>query len=316
MRKLAEQPSSTVIGSKKSLWRRIKDNREAYLLIAPSVIFLFTFSIYPLVWALRFAFFEYSGVGTAKFVGLDNFIRVFTRDDLYWKSVLNTFVYAGGKLILTIPISFLLAVLLNGKIRGKGFFRATVFMPTIISTAVMSFVFYYIFNTYNGILNTLLIRANLIDAPIEWLGKSFAMLSAIFVAAWSGIGNYMIYFLSGLQSIPTELYESASIDGASKWQQLRYITIPMMAPITQVVIMLAILAALKGYESIMVLTAGGPTGATEVMFLYVYRLFFPLTEGAKIDQQYGYGSAVALVSAVIVGVITLIYLKLSSKKEQ
>lgn len=293
---------------------RIKKDSIVYAMIFPSVLFLVVFTIYPLAWALRFAFFEYDGISDAVFIGIDNFIRLFTRDADFWNSAKNTFVYAGGKLVLTLPVSFVLALILNKAIKGKSFFRATIFMPTIISTAVMSLIFYFIFNPYNGILNQLLMKFNIVDSPINWFNSKLAMLTAIIVAVWGAIGNYMIYFLAGLQSIPEELYESASIDGANNMQKLAYITIPMMGPVLQVVVMLAIIVAFKGYESIMVLTAGGPAGATDVMYLYIYRCFFPMQEvGHNYMPQYGYGSAVAIVTATIVGVITALYLYMSKK---
>ncbi|MCL6458986.1 MAG: sugar ABC transporter permease, partial [Gorillibacterium sp.] len=133
-------------------------------------------------------------------------------------------------------------------------------------------------------------------------------------AAWGAIGNYMLLFLAGLQSIPDDIYESASIDGATKVQQFWYMTVPLLAPIMQIVIMLAIINSLKGYESIMVLTEGGPIGRTEVMFLYVYKLLFPMpSAGATLDPQFGYGSAVGFVTAIIVGMITLVYQYMSRK---
>jgi raffinose/stachyose/melibiose transport system permease protein len=141
------------------------------------------------------------------------------------------------------------------------------------------------------------------------------MLTAIIVAVWGAVGNYMLLFLAGLQNIPDDIYESSALDGANKIQQFWYITIPMLGPVLQIIIMLAIINALKGYESIMVLTGGGPFGKTEVMYLYVYKLFFPFvgnSDQAQI-QQIGYGSAVGFVTALIVGAITMIYFYFSKR---
>jgi len=291
---------------------KFKKNYQLFFMMAPSVFFLVFFTIYPLAWVLRFVLYEYPGYGEITFVGLDNFIRIFTRDKDFWNAVKNTFVYAGGKIIFTIPVSFMLAVILNSKLRGRNFYRAAIFMPTIISVSVMSMVFYFIFNSYNGIINQLLLRFNLASAPVEWLGVDMAMFTVILVAAWGATGNYMIYFMAGLQSIPESLYESASIDGATKLKQLTHITIPMMAPVTQMILMLAIMTAFKGFESIMIMTGGGPAGKTDVMFLTIYKIFFGL-EGDMSKIEYGYGTAVSVITAIIVGVITLIYLKISKK---
>jgi len=285
-------------------------------MVLPCVAMLLIFSIYPLFWAFRYMFFEYDGFNPATYIGLDNFVRLFTRDKQFWSSVVNTLIFTFGKLIVTLPLSLVLAVILNQKLRFRGTLRAIFFMPTIISTAVISLVFYLMFNSYNGIVNNMLKSLGLIDQPVEWLGIKYAMLTAILVAIWGAVGNYMVLFLAGLQGIPNDLYESASIDGATKIQQFFKITVPMLGPVLQIIVMLAIVNTLKGYESIMVLTAGGPAGKTEVMYLYIYKLFFPVSEGEAVVQQYGYGSAVGFVAAVIVGCITGLYLYMSKKSSQ
>ncbi|OUS70427.1 sugar ABC transporter permease [Paenibacillus sp. MY03] len=291
---------------------RVQRLFNGYSFILPSLVFTLVLGVYPIMWALRYMFFDYKGYGEARYIGLDNFARLF-RDELFWDSVLNTFLYAGGKLIITIPLALLLAVILNRKLRGRQALRAIIFMPTIISSAVMAVVFFIIFNSYNGILNQLLLKYGIISKAVDWLGADNAMLTVIMIAAWGAIGNYMLLFLAGLQSIPDDIYESASLDGANPVQQFRYITVPMLGPVLQMIIMLAITTALKGYESIMVLTEGGPFGKTNVMFLYVYRLLFPVSTGSVVEQQIGYGSAVGFASAIIVGVITLIYFYLSRR---
>ncbi|WP_438347955.1 carbohydrate ABC transporter permease [Paenibacillus sp. FA6] len=283
--------------------RRLGENS---LFLFPSVILTLVLGIYPLIWMLRYMFYDYAGYGSALFIGLDNFRRL-AGDTLFWESVRNTFVFAGGKLLLTIPLSLLLAVLLNGKLRGRNFLRGIYFMPTVVSTAVIAVVFYNIFNSYNGMINQLLMKYHIISQPIDWLGPKYAMMTVIIVAVWGAVGNYMLLFLAGLQNIPQDLYESASIDGANAGQRFWYITIPMLGPVMQMIIMLAIIASLKGYESIMVITEGGPIGKTEVMYLYLYKLLFPVSTGSPVEQQIGYGSAVGFATAIIVGGITAIY---------
>jgi raffinose/stachyose/melibiose transport system permease protein len=293
--------------------RKGEEHLVITLMLLPCIILLIFFVLYPLGWVLRYMFFEFNGLRTPKFIGLENFVRLFTRDGDYWHSVLNTFVYAGGKLLLTIPLAFILALMLNSRIKLQSVFRAVVFMPTIISTAVMSLVFYFMFNAYNGIVNQVLMKIAVIKEPINWFGRDKAMITAIIVAAWGAVGNYMIYFLSGLQTIPAEMYEATKLDGANYFQTMVYMVIPMMGPVMQTVLMLAIIISLKGFESIMVLTAGGPAGATDVMYLYIYRSFFPSQGEVVFAPQYGYGSAVALVTALITGIITIIYLRASNR---
>ncbi|MGO4546270.1 carbohydrate ABC transporter permease [Paenibacillus sp. 2TAB23] len=284
----------------------------AYLFSLPSFFLTMALGIYPVFWALRYMFYDYQGYGTPKFIGLENFARV-ARDAEFWQSVVNTFVYAGGKLIITLPLSLILAVILNRKLRGRHAFRAIFFLPTIFSASVMSIVFYIVFNSYNGIINQYLIKLNIVSGPVDWLGAAHAMMTIIIIAVWGAVGNYMLLFIAGLQSIPEDVYEAASLDGVNPAQRLWYITIPMLGPVLQMIVMLAITTSLKGYESIMVLTEGGPFGKTEVMYLYLYKLFFPLTTTGTSVQNIGYGSAVGFTTAIIVGLVTWLYFWMSKK---
>lgn len=294
---------------------RMQRLSNGYGFILPSLIFTLALGVYPILWAFRYMFFDYKGYGVARYVGLDNFERLW-RDEQFWNAVQNTFVYAGGKLLITIPLALALAVVLNRKLPGRGLLRAIYFMPTVISTAVIAVVFFLIFNSYNGILNQMLLKTGIVSESVDWLGVDLAMPTMILIAAWGAFGNYMLLFLAGLQSIPDDMYESASLDGATAFQQFRYITVPMLGPVMQMIIMLAIINSLKGYESIMVLTEGGPIGKTDVMFLYVYKLLFPVSTGSVVEQQIGYGSAVGFASAIIVGLITIVYFRLSKRLQQ
>lgn len=285
---------------------------NAWIFVFPSLMLTLIFGVYPVAWALKYMFYDYQGFGEPVFIGLDNFERLM-RDTQFWDSVKNTFIYAGGKLVVTLPLSLILAVILNRAMRGRQLLRAIYFLPTVISTSVMSIVFFIIFNSYNGTINQLLIKYGIISGPVDWLGPKYAMLTTIMIAIWGAVGNYMLLFLAGLQSIPDDMYEAASLDGANPVQRLWYITLPMLGPVMQMIIMLAITVSLKGYESIMVLTEGGPYGKTEVMYLYLYKLFFPVSAGSTSIQQFGYGSAVGFTTAVIVGMITLVYFYISKK---
>lgn len=289
-----------------------KRQLNAWTFIVPSLVLTLIFGVYPILWALKYMFYDYQGFGDPIFIGLDNFARLF-RDTEFWHAVTNTFIYAGGKLVVTIPLSFVLAVILNNAIKGRQLLRAVYFLPTIVSSSVMAIVFYVIFNSYNGMVNQLLVKYGLVSSPIDWLGPNLALLTSIIIAIWGAVGNYMLLFIAGLQNIPEDLYEAASLDGAGPIRKMWSITVPMLGPVLQMIIMLAITVSLKGYESIMVLTEGGPYGKTEVMYLYLYKLFFPVSSSGTSIQQFGYGSAVGFATAVIVGIITLIYFYISKK---
>lgn len=297
--------------------RKIKNNLRSYALLAPNLVLFTAFSIYPCIWTLKYIFYQYSGIGTGapKFIGFENIIRVF-RDEVYWKSVVNTFVYAGAKIIFIIPIAFFLALLLNKHRKGNSALQSIIFLPTIMSSAVMGLVFYLLFNAYNGQINHYLMDLGIISQPINWLGSKHAMKTLVITAIWGGIGNYMVYFIAGLQQISNDVLESARVDGANRWQSIWYITLPMLGPILKIILMLSITTAFNDLSNVMVLTEGGPNNATMVMALYGYQYFFPVSAASSIMPQYGYGAAISFISALIAGTVTIVYLLISRKLDE
>ena len=289
-------------------------NLQAYSFLLPNLILFTACSLYPVIWTLKYVFFQYGGYGTGEplFVGWENLARVF-RDRVYWESVLHTFTYGFGKLILILPIAFFLALLLNQQKKGNGLTQSIIFLPTIMSSAVMGLVFYLLFNAYNGEINKYLMEAHIISQPINWLGKEHAMKTLVITAVWGGVGNYMVYFIAGIQQVSTDVIESAKIDGAGRLQSIWYIILPMLGPILEIILMLAITSAFNDITNVMVLTEGGPNNATMVMSLYGYEYFFPISATQASVPQYGYGAAVSVVSALIAGVITVVYLKISRR---
>lgn len=294
--------------------KSVKKNLQAYSFLAPNLILFISCSLYPILWALKYVFYQYGGYGTGtpRFVGLENLARVF-RDKVYWESMLHTFTYGFGKVLIIIPIAFFLAFLLNTRKKGHGTVQSVIFLPTIMSSAVMGLVFYLLFNAYNGEINKYLMEAQIISQPIDWLGKEHAMQTLIMTAVWSGVGNYMVYFIAGIQQISKEAIESAKIDGANKLQSIWYIIVPMLGPILKIILMLAITSAFHDITNIMVLTEGGPNNATMVASLYSYRYFFPVSATEMVVPQYGYGAALSVVTACIAGAVTIIYLKAAKK---
>ena len=280
----------------------------AVFMMLPAVILLVVMSIYPFFWLFRYICYDYNGFN-AYFTGARNFMRML-EDETFWRSVLHTFEYAGLKLLFVIPLSLLLAVLLNQKLTGSSIYRGIYFMPTVISSAIYSLIFGFIFAVYNGILNASLQKMGLIQAPIDWLGNpSIVMLSIVIVAVWGGFGNYMIYFISGMSSIPEEIYESSRIDGANGVQTFFHITLPMLSPVLKVILMLALTTAFKDYQSILVLTDGGPNNRSHVMFSYIYKLIF----SSSTTPQIGYATMLSVVAALIIGIVTAIYMFVARK---
>lgn len=296
---------------KKSL---ITDELMAYIMLAPMLIGFFLFTIYPIIYVIRYACFDYDGFTKPLFTGMENFIRLFLRDTSYWISVLNTFIITFCKIGIEIPIALILAVLLNSKARINNFFRTSLFLPTIISTAIIGLIFSILFNSYNGIINKLLIEFGLVSKSVNWFGdKWLAIIVIIIAAVWSHVGINMILFLMGLQSVPKELYECAQIDGANMFQKFFKITVPMLGPVMQTILMLAIVEGMKLSDLVLVLTNGQPGGSTDVVMTYIYKYFFSTDAISTGMTQYGYASAMSVVTALLIGIITIIYLRLSKK---
>ena len=220
--------------------KHLSSNRiQEILMILPMTIGFLLFSVSPIIWVIRWSCFNYNGFSTPVWCGLDNFIRILTRDPAYWNSLLNTFIIAGLKMLVEIPMALILAVLVNNaRLRGGKLFRVVFFLPSVFSIAVVGLIFSILFSAFNGIVNAVLWELGIINRNISWFGdKTHAMFVIILVSLWTTFGLNMIYFLMGLQNIPKSLYECASIDGASPLRQFFSITVPLLSPILQLVLM-------------------------------------------------------------------------------
>lgn len=304
-------------GRTRSRKRRLttSDSRQAMLMIAPMFVGFFLFTYIPILWILRYCVFAYYGYGEGTFNGIYNFVRVFTRDKAYWESLANVFILSFGKLVIEIPLALLLAVCLNKALRFSAVFRVTLFMPTVISIAIVGLIFSLMFSAYQGIINETLKNLGLITAPINWFGEKWRALGVIGLASvWHFYPINMMFFLVALQSVPEELYECSQIDGANRRQQFFKITLPLISPIMKTIIMLAIIGSLKVSDLVIALTNGQPSGHTEVVMTYVFKTFFGyINVGGK--QDIGYASAMSVVTAFILGIVTLVYLKAFKEKE-
>jgi len=288
---------------------------QSYAMIACSVIGLCLFVIYPLGWTFRWCLYNYSGILEPKFIGFNNFVRIFSEGGArYWQAVGNTFVFAIGKLAVEIPLALVLAYILAGSLKGRSFFRTIYFLPSMLSVAVIGIVFFYLFGSFNGVINEMLVALG--GKRISWFTNgTLAMIVLMITSIWQNFGINMLFFMTGLQSIPIELYESAAIDGASPTQQFFKITIPMLGPVTQMVVMNALLGSLKVTDLVLVMTNGAPNGKTEVMMSYIYKQFFSRVQSGTANN-YGYASALCIITAAILGIITIIYLKMTKKSSE
>ena len=291
--------------------RRLKgDSIQAITMLAPMMLGFVIFTYVPIVYILRYSLYQSNGFRET-WIGLDNFVRVFTRDPAFRKSIVNVFILSIGKLAVEIPLALLLAVLLNKGLKATGFFRVALFLPAIISTAITGLIFSLMFASFNGIINGMLQSIGWIDKPISWFShKGTAMLVLGMASVWNNFGINMIFFLMALQSVPVELYECANIDGITPFKKFFYITLPMIGPTFQAVLLMAIVGSLKMSDLILASTNGQPAGQTEVVMTYVFKYFFGY-DGRTVEV--GYASAMALVTGVILAAVSAVYMKCSNK---
>ena len=293
--------------------RYSKKNLSKYIvgwcMLLPSLIMFIGLTVYPILWAFRFVLYDYDGITKPVFVGFDNIVRALTRDPIWWKSVLNTFKFAFFKLIVEIPLTLVLAAILKGNLKGKGFFRGLYFMPSVLSSAVITFVFTFILSPQNGFLNQILLKIGVISEPVNWLSADSAFFWVVFMSIWQVFGHTCILILSGMMNIPDDIYESSALDGATKLQQFWYMTLPMLAPVFKTILMLSITGSLGAFESIFILTGGGPNHVTDVMAINIYNQFF--AGGTR--PAYGYGATLGVFSSIIIGLVTIIYRAVTAK---
>ncbi|GIP14875.1 sugar ABC transporter permease [Paenibacillus montaniterrae] len=276
----------------------------AYLFMLPQLLMLAVFTIYPIVMSYVYSFYDWSGIGPLQqFIGWDNFYSVMT-DRYFWNAYRNNLIYIGFTVLITLPAALLAALLLNlAYFKGKVVYRTLLFLPVVTTTAIVGVVLKSMFGTDNAIVNLVLQQFNLIKEPIGWLsGPYTSMLVLIGAGIWKVFGMIMIYWLAGLQSLPKEIYEAARIDGAGWWAALRYITIPLLLPVSAVILLLTVMNGIHVFDLVTTLTGGGPFFATDMVDLYIYRYAF----GTGGFPQQGYASAAGIIFGMSIFVISLV----------
>ncbi|GEN29947.1 putative chitobiose transport system permease protein [Cerasibacillus quisquiliarum] len=276
-----------------------------YLFLLPGCVILGAFIFYPMLQAIWLSFTDYNMVSDPEFVKFDNYEKLF-QDELFWKTLKNTFIYLIGVVPALVIIPIFLAVLVNQKLKGIGFFRSAYYIPVVTSLVVAGIAWDWVYKE-NGLLNYVLDLLGIIAEPIPWLTSTdTAIFAVMVVTVWKGLGYYMIIYLAGLQSIPTSLYEAAQIDGANWWQQHTRITIPMLMPFVLIVTIMSSIAAMKVFEEIYIMTGGGPLHASETLVFYIYKEAFD-------RLNMGYASAAGVVLFVLTLIFSLMNLKVMGK---
>lgn len=279
----------------------------AWLMLVPAIILMVTFLIIPIILTFGLAFTNARLISPepARFIGLDNFTRLFS-SPTFWRSLQNTVVFALVIVPVQSAIALGLALLINAKVRGVNFFRTVYFLPVVTSMVVVSMLWMFMYQP-NGLINVLLAKIG-IDGP-DWLGDPRTALFAIIVLSiWQAVGMHMIIWLSGLQTIPGELYEAAALDGAGPWRQFLHVTWPGLRQTATFILITITIAAFSLFTQVNIMTQGGPLDATSTVVFQAVRTGFQ-------QQQTGYASAISLVFFAIVLVVSLIQRYFTRDKE-
>lgn len=314
------------------LWRRVRENLLAYLYVAPAASVLFVFWLLPVGISFYISLTNWLGGDTfdvVKFIKLKNYVLAL-HDEEFFKSLFNTFNYALYSVPPTLIIALTIAILLNQNIKFRGIFRTIYFLPYVTTWVAISIVWGYFYNREFGLANHILMN-QLHLGRLEWLaeprgiiqlilqallmplgvnielshpllaGPSLAMFSIIITSVWREIGFFMVIFLAGLQTIDKTLYEAAEIDGASAWQKFRFITLPLLSPVTFFLLIISMIGALKVYVPMLIMTPdGGPDNTTMTMVFYIYE------KGFTGLWRLGYAAAIAYLLFIIILVLTLL----------
>lgn len=288
--------------------RKFMQKLTPWLFLLPSIIILVVFMVIPIFEAFRWSVLDYKIIaGTSQFVGLDNFKEIFS-DKIFWQAFINTILFVIIILPLNVFLPIILAVLVNQKIRAVGFFRVLYYVPFVTPLVVAALMWKMLYSQ-NSILSSFLTSIGILDEPMNFLTSTTTALVAVgFITVWKGLGYYMVMYLANLQSIPSQLYESASIDGANLFQKFTKITIPMLIPTITMVSVLTLVNGLKVFEEIALTTNGGPAGATNTLVMYIYEKFNNL--------EVSLASAAGIVLLGLAMVAALVQIKLTSGREE
>ncbi|MBR7797674.1 ABC transporter permease subunit [Agaribacter marinus] len=267
--------------------------------LLPALLLYSFFVIIPIFWSSYYGFFEWSGLGDATYIGLQNYIDVM-QSPVFWRSLKNNLIIVAASVFGQVPIALALALMLRKSNWFQIFVRSAVFLPMVISTVVVGLIWGYIYDPEIGVINTVLRAVGLESWTKAWLADPSVNMYAVAVPIiWNYIGPYLIIFIAAIQNIPSEMEEAAMIDGASGWKKLIYIILPNMWTTIKVAVVLCISGSLKAFDQVFVMTGGGPAESTEILATYMYNNTF-------LVYRYGYGSAVStmiiLLSLILIGI--------------
>ena len=290
------EPMNTRHGKKQD--RKFGTIIAPYLFVLPAFVIVFVFIVLAALNTFRLAFTDSTLLRPGKFVGFENFIKLF-HDEYFLTALLNSTIYVICVVPFMVILPLILAYLVKGNSRIMGFFRTAFYMPVVMSAVVVGMIWTNLLDSA-GLVNSVLKALKIISKPIPFLTDRWGVLfSSMFVTIWLGLGYYMVIYLAALQGVPRELYEAATVDGANKWQQFRNVTLPQIKPTTFFCTIMLVIGSFKIYDTVAIMTNGGPGRATKMLVTYIYDVAFN-------NIKYGQASAIAMVLLVIVLIVTII----------
>jgi multiple sugar transport system permease protein len=293
-------------------WKR-RNDLAGYLFMLPAAIFVLIFYVYPIVNNFVMSFQRYTAksyvTGEAPFIGLGNFVRLVSNPD-FKVAVLNTVIFTIGSLVFQFTLGLAIAVFFNQKFPLKGFLRSLFLLPWLAPILVSGAVWVRLFDMDYGVINYILRSLHLITEPLAWLtNPRLAPFSTLIANIWIGIPFNMVILYGGLQDISGTLYEAATIDGANSWQKFRYISWPLLRPVSTVVLLLGLIYTLKVFDVIMSITRGGPANVSQTLSTWAYSLSFT-------SLDFGLGAAAGDILMIVVLIFGIIYLRYAMQEEQ
>ena len=287
----------------------MKQKKSRLLFMVPALLIYCFVVIFSAAYSLYLSFFKWNGLGEMKFVGLRNYVNLFTKDQVFKIALTNNLIWIVLTLVFTMTLALFLAVLLNRKMKGRIVYRAIFYFPYMLSWVVIGIVWRWIYNPNIGFLDEILRLLNLEHLSLVWLSEPKIALYCVFIAAlWQGVGQPMLYFMAGLQGVPQELYEAAEIDGANSLNKFFYITIPQLKETFIIVFATLTIAAMKVYDVVYVMTNGGPANSTQTLASYMYNQTFNFS-------NLGTGSAIASIMMLIMMIIIVPYVSYTTRED-
>jgi ABC-type sugar transport system permease subunit len=285
--------------------RERMNNIQGWLFVSPAILVFTVFVFAPMGVALFISLQKWNLLSSMRFIGLENYRTMFTSDQ-FWNSVKVSMLYVVGTVPVSIGLAMIFAIMLNTIVHGVAFFRVMIYLPVITSMAAAAIVFQYIFEPTFGLANWLLDSLGM--QRLLWLNDpNQALVAVVIVGIWKRVGYNTIILLAGLQAIPSYYYEAATIDGATRMQMIRKITIPLLSSVTFFVTVMQIIASLKVFTSIVIMTEGGPARGTDVLPFFLYR-------NAFVYHKMGYASAIAYFLFAVIFIFTLAQFQFGEKR--